>query len=341
MIRSSRFGLAAMLAAVGVTGAAFAQVSEYYVLSGDQATFTVIQNGAIVRQWSVAPGSDQYQYPLVVRDTIRTMGANEGAIGAEYSLTGADLGARYVHPAGPVRSWDGATDGTSFFTIDSGGEVWELTDTWTNPVLLFSVSGLGAVAYDPANDSIWVSQFSSTDIVEYTRAGLELRRFSTGHTQNMALAIDPADDTIWIHDRTAQGTFEQWTKDGVRLQRIAVPGMTGQNALAGEFQFNAGPKLAVSGNCPGTTTLTSTGNTPNSPVAMLYAFGEGNFTIPGGVCAGTMLGLNNTVQLGTVVNADANGVAIYSTFVPAAACGRVVVQSIDATTCAVSNVAGL
>lgn len=64
-----------------------------------------------------------------------------------------------------------------------------------------------------------------------------LRSFSTGHVNNMALALDHADDTLWLHDRTTQGTFEQWTKAGVRLNRIAVAGMSSQNALGGEMPF--------------------------------------------------------------------------------------------------------
>ena len=224
---------------LALAASAQAQLSEYYVLSGDQATFSVIQNGVLLRSWPVTPGTNQYQYPMVVRDTIRTMGANAGDIGGEYDHTGVDLGARYVHPAGPGRCWDGTTDGVNFFAIDSGGGVWRFDDTWENPALLFNAGGIGAVAYDTTDDTMWVSQFGTNTITNRTLAGAIIRQFSTGHTQNMALAIDPADDTLWIHDRTTQGTFEQWSKDGVMLARIAVAGMNTQNALAGDFKFGA------------------------------------------------------------------------------------------------------
>jgi hypothetical protein len=62
-----------------------------------------------------------------------------------------------------------------------------------------------------------------------------LGTFSTGHTQNMALALDHADDTLWLHDRTTQGTFEQWSKAGVLLNRVAIAGMASQNAVGGEM----------------------------------------------------------------------------------------------------------
>ena len=118
----TRIAIAAttMLVAWTCAGAG-AQVSEYFVLSGDQATFSVLQGGVLQRFWGVAPGTAQYQYPIAVIDTIRTMGANESDIGAEYDLFGGDLGARYTHPPGPTRSWDGTTDGMHNYAIDTGG----------------------------------------------------------------------------------------------------------------------------------------------------------------------------------------------------------------------------
>lgn len=214
-----------------------AQISEYFVMAGDQSMFHVIQNGTVLRSFGPAPGTAQYQYPLVVIDTIRTMGANAGEIGAEYDLNGVDLTTRYTHPTGPSRCWDGTTDGTFHYAIDSAGAVYQFARDWTNPVRLFGAGGIGSLTYDPDNNSLWVSQFSSMTITEYSLAGVALRSFSTGHTQNMALALDHADGTLWLHDRTTQGTFEQWSRTGTRLNRIAVPGMNTQNALGGEMAY--------------------------------------------------------------------------------------------------------
>jgi hypothetical protein len=214
-----------------------AQTSEYFVMAGDQARFHVIKGGVLLRSWSPAAGTAQYQYPIVVTNTIRTMGANVSEIGAEYDLSGNDLVTRFTHPAGPSRSWDGTTDGTSHFAIDSAGGVYRFDRNWANPVLLFNAGGIGSLTYDPTNNSMWVSQFSTTNIVNYTLSGNVISTFSTGHTQNMALALDHADGTLWLHDRTTQGTFEQWSRTGTRLSRLAVAGMNTQNALGGEMQF--------------------------------------------------------------------------------------------------------
>ncbi|MFG0331453.1 MAG: hypothetical protein ACF8PN_16310 [Phycisphaerales bacterium] len=338
------FGIAALIASVALGSTVTGQTSEYFVNSGDQATFSVLQGGARLRTWGTASGTAQYQYPIVVIDTVRTMGANAGDIGAEYSVDGVDLGSRYTHPlGGSGRAWDGTTDGVSNYAIDSSGDVYRYDRDWTNESLLFATPrGIGSLTFDLENGTMWVSSFGDTDITEYTMTGIILSSFSTGHTQNMALAYDHADGTLWLHDRTTQGTFEQWTRDGVRLQRIAVPGMSTQNALAGEFAFPASQfSLTVQGDCPGSTTLSVTGATPNGQVAFLYAFDQGSFVIPGGPCTGTQLGLDSSVQIGAVETADANGDASVTTNVPPAACGNVFVQAIDGGTCATSQVFGL
>ncbi len=236
---------------VGSAATAQAQTSEYIVFAGDQATFSVLQGGRLIRTWGNAAGTAQYQYPMAINQTIRTMGANKGDDGAEYDLFGVDLGTRYTHPVGQSRCWDGTTDGAANFAIDSGGTVARYETNWTNPVILFDAGGIGAVTYDPTSDSLWVSQFSGTAVVEYDMRGNVLRSFDTGHTLSMALALDHADGTLWMHDRGEQGTFEQWTKDGVLLTRRNIPGMETQNALAGEFQFTR-PCYA---DCDGNGTL--------------------------------------------------------------------------------------
>ena len=236
--RRRGFGLIAGVGLAVLASPAAAQLSEYIVFSGDQGTFSVIRDGQLIRSWSVAPNSAKYQYPLAINGTIRTMGANQGDDGAEYDLSGGDLGARYTHPVGQSRCWDGTTNGTENFAIDTGGTVARYDADWTSPTILFSAGSIGAVTYDPTNNSLWVSQFSgTTTVIEYDMRGTVLRSIDVGHERNMALALDYADGTLWLHDRGMQGTFEQWTKEGVLLTRRNIAGMEGQNALAGEFQF--------------------------------------------------------------------------------------------------------
>lgn len=99
--------------------------------------------------------------------------------------------------------------------------------------------------------------------------------------------------------------------------------------------------LSVSGSCPGTIALIATDATPGATVAFIYAFGSGNVAIPSGPCAGTRLGLNASATLLRTVRADGNGRASTSGNAPPSACGRVIVQALDVSGCATSNVEGL
>lgn len=102
------------------------------------------------------------------------------------------------------------------------------------------------------------------------------------------------------------------------------------------------PHLSQAGPCPGSITFTSRNNTPGGRVAFIRAFGMGNVLIPPGtVCGGMTLCLNNTATLGGLTTANANGTATITANVPAGACGNVYVQTLDITTCRMSNVIAL
>lgn len=140
-----------------------------------------------------------------------------------------------------------------------------------------------------------------------------------------------ADPTAWVND----GTTDYY-------QAVGVSSSFNGLDVAHTGSMGGGPTLTISGTCPGPVTLTASNVTGGGNVAFLYAFGTGNFVIPGGfTCAGTQLGLNNSVQLGGTSTADGSGVATFSANAPAQACGRVFLQAIDITTCTTTNVEGL
>lgn len=114
-----------------------------------------------------------------------------------------------------------------------------------------------------------------------------------------------------------------------------------ENMVAWAAEGGGGINLSLSGNCPGTITADVTGATPGGFVGFVYAFGTGNFVIPGGVCAGTELGLDNTTTLAGVATANGAGEASLSGNVPSGACGNVFIQAVDASTCSTSNVEGV
>ena len=72
-------------------------------------------------------------------------------------------------------------------------------------------------------------------------------------------------------------------------------------------------------------------------VGVLVSPGEGTFDLPGGVCAGTELGLADPSLL-TAVTADANGDVLLTPTAPAGACD-LFLQAVDVTACSAGNTA--
>ncbi|MFG0329050.1 MAG: hypothetical protein ACF8PN_04040 [Phycisphaerales bacterium] len=104
-----------------------------------------------------------------------------------------------------------------------------------------------------------------------------------------------------------------------------------------------GQTLSITGPCPGVRTATVTGVSPFAPVYFLRAFGTGSAVIPTNfICAGTVLGLNNTAVFAGLTTADAFGNATMTAFVPRQGCsGLVWIQAFDGSTCLTTNVVPL
>jgi len=99
--------------------------------------------------------------------------------------------------------------------------------------------------------------------------------------------------------------------------------------------------LIVSGACPAVQFQIS-GATPNGSVALLRAGGSGSFVVlTGKPCTGTVLGLDNSVALGRMLRANAQGSVSLSVNLLSAACGRTVLQVLDVPSCATSAVVPL
>jgi hypothetical protein len=115
------------------------------------------------------------------------------------------------------------------------------------------------------------------------------------------------------------------------MESILIPSFTILSETPRKMSLN------VEGSCPGPVDAVITGATPNGVVALVYGTGRGTFMIPGGPCGGTQLGLDNSATLLALPRADANGAVLLSRNVPGAACGRVIIQAVDASSCNTSN----
>lgn len=104
-----------------------------------------------------------------------------------------------------------------------------------------------------------------------------------------------------------------------------------------------GVALRVTGSCPGQITLSWAGATPRAQMGVVFARNTGSFTIPGGPCAGTQLGLGtNQLQLAATLNTGSNGEGQVNSTVGTGACrGYLQLVVVDGSPCDTSNVVQL
>lgn len=98
--------------------------------------------------------------------------------------------------------------------------------------------------------------------------------------------------------------------------------------------IGGGFSLRAAGACPGPMTLTTTGGSANSAVAIIYG-GPGSTVKPGGTCAGTVVSVSNP-KLAAILVSNGSGTASLGFNAPAGACGRTV-QAVDLANCGTSN----
>ena len=109
-----------------------------------------------------------------------------------------------------------------------------------------------------------------------------------------------------------------------------------QTRIGFETWILTGVVLQLTGTCPGPHTLSVTGATPNGLVGIAWSHQQGQASIGVGPCAGGQTMLDRPRLLLFLV-ADANGDVVQNISVPPAACGNVVVQAMDLTTCLPTN----
>lgn len=137
------------------------------------------------------------------------------------------------------------------------------------------------------------------------------------------------------------------TLTGPNIQRVVITGIHSWSPIIDDNDFAGGTgcglQLSIIGPCPGVNSVTVNGGVPGNLCFLGYATGLGAYTIPGGPCAGTVLGLDASVTLvpGSPFVFDGAGQALFSAFVPAGACGSIYVQAMESPTCCLSNIVAL
>jgi len=101
----------------------------------------------------------------------------------------------------------------------------------------------------------------------------------------------------------------------------------------------SGPGLALTGACPGPTTLDLTDFTPLGTAGFIVGVGPGADVVPSGPCAGTPLGIE-IATFGGFIALDDTGAASLLRDTPEPACG-LFIQAVDETTCGTSQIVRL
>jgi hypothetical protein len=215
-------------------------LSGLYLTAADQRMNWVVQGNSVLNSWTQAcvPNCDQAgESAIALPGSIRTLGAEYPVAGSEYTFAGVPTGVKYPYPLQDPHFYDGTTDGSHNFSVDYiAGGVYMFDSNWANPKLLFNANfaSLG-ITYDPANNSLWVANYTFRTIQDFSLDGFPLFYFQVPYDSLTMLAMDYADHTLWMGSQTTPGTFYQYSTDGQFLGQESYGDLATQNTLGGEF----------------------------------------------------------------------------------------------------------
>jgi hypothetical protein len=236
--------IAALFAATTVLGAPYSwatpvftgPTSPYYIDNFNDHTIYVVQGTSVINSFPWAYGPEG---SLAVTNVVSTNGFGGSGTAGQYTLGGTPTGTSWpttLPLTGEVDNifYDGTSDGTHNYTVENYNDpnttakVIATDLNWQHPVGLFSLPGAlqdyMGVAYDPQNDSLWISGYHKDVIADYSLNGTLLSSFTTdlpaiglAGLEAQALGFDPADSTLWFA-RLGFNTLYQYSTSGVFLQ---------------------------------------------------------------------------------------------------------------------------
>ncbi len=303
-------------------------------------TLTAIdaETGTLI--WSTAADCCAFdQSPAIDRGRVFQNRTN-GTLIAYDALTGAELWTAPDSSVGTVAATGGKviyTNNPDVVALDQASG----TELWRSPVFANAVVGSPAVA-----DGVVVVQSAElTALDEATGAVLWSAPTPGGWGPTIANGLVYASEPngIWNAFRLA---------DGAHIWSVSLGGCSGtcsdaMPVVTNGTLFLSGPQpnlrayrlpleLAISGACPGEITVDVSGAAPSGGIALAISNSSGQFTLPGGSCAGTELGLESPRLLGRA-RADNAGRASTSHSLPAGVCSFSI-QALDLVRCSTSEV---
>ncbi len=215
-----------------------------YVNGQGGSTLDAIQGTTFVQNVSASPGAEG---PIAVfsdAGDVRTTsfvssydgGQYTGAPGLNVTPDGTTFTNNFI---GGDSAYDGTTDGKVNYTIDYNYGAVIVTDTqWGGPgSILFNLNQIGnaGITYDATNNSLWIQNFFTGRITDYSMTGTVLSSFATdtlGYAAT-ALAMD-VDHTLWFATYGA-GLLRHYSTTGVDLGTVDFSSSGLGYALGGEI----------------------------------------------------------------------------------------------------------
>jgi len=277
--------------------------------------------------------------------------ATGGTLGTVPILNSGDFGLGYDDSRGLHVTSNASTDVISTFT-SAGVQL----NSW------FVGGGPVGVAYDNVRDQYWVVDWSANTLYQVDPVsgaiGTSWSTAAFGCTRGAGVGYDAASDTLLVGGRDQNTVFVVDPATGLLLNSWAAndgsnnpQGMSGNDGssawqtswnsnLLTQFDLGgpSGPTLTITGTCPGLMTFDVSGGTAFGALGLAYG-PAGSFTIGGGGCAGTTLGIS-APSIAGVFGLDVNGDLSFSATIPSGACG-LTVQGLDLSNCDTTNTATL
>lgn len=254
-------------------------------------------------------------------------------VGSYMSTSASDHGYIYDNGVFTTLDFPGATS-TILTDIDDQGVI--LGSYWLNGWHGFTYDGVSFTTYDmPGAHWTYLAGFNS-------HGQMVGQKTDVSGSVRTAILYDAG---TWV-DLAVPGS-PVWTAAQDINEHGAITGFLYEAGYSVEHGFLAEPQprlqLSYTGTCPGAVVFEISDATSLDQVALGYSIGAGSFTIPAGYpCAGTDLGLSaSTASLVALIPTDATGTATLAANLPSWACGTVMVQAVDLSTCETSAVLAL
>jgi hypothetical protein len=241
--RNAFLTVAAVVAMAGFASpAAAVNTSPYYLFDGDASTAWEITNGVVTNTFNTF----DLGYPPAIRSTV-WLGQRDDGSAAEYNLNGTPTGNTSAGGGNFTQLLDGAAGNGVNYGIECCGSISGSPNSvtvadvdWSNQRVLFdlpdTIGGQG-IAFDPTDDTLYISIIGEGLVDHYDLQGNLLGSFKLGGSGLVGLAYDGATDSFWGFTSGGDDNLVQFDRVGSVLDNIDIPNFHPINPFGGEMIF--------------------------------------------------------------------------------------------------------